>query len=500
MLKSLAALAARLEKQPLFPDAPDAGGFLEPASGAEDGTLTGEEAARLPGGVVEAYRSLRRARYVGKRMRLVRFAPEALPDVLTRAPGDVTPPFTLRPFSDVTIAAQGFRAPGDEPAHAWQGVAAVVEPAAPVRERHGLTLTWFDRHLLLALDGPLPLRMVPLGDGLHAIYEVEPAGLPDDHAGPTPGLEGPGPSATPAPKYTPGTVDIDAPACHDGDGNPVITVAVGFTVEAADAYAAFGPAIERALLKLVAVHLVTRANFAFAVSGAKVALRLARAQRIPAASERALDRGAGWTAVMLDLAFAGVIEQLNLHCWWGESGASVMVLVGRFGGPPVDPTKDTGFAGVTRKPSGVWTPPALARIYDEARQGFAVGTVAYAVAKLDAALNHHTFTHEIAHMLGADHEAEQRGTPLRILDNGRLHDSARGHVMQSRPRSVTLMCVGERSSDRRHRAGMLSTTTPGPLPPLPMPPATAGSADEDNVRIVNRLAPFLSRHRPPACR
>jgi hypothetical protein len=203
---------------------------------------------------------------------------------------------------------------------------------------------------------------------------------------------------------------------------------------------------------------------------------------------------------MLDLSYSGVIEQLGLHCWWGESGANAMVVVGRFGGPPVDPNNDTGFAGVTRKPSGVWTPPALARIYDEAKQGYAVGTVAYAVAKLDAALNHHTFTHEIAHMLGADHEAAERGTPLRILESGRLHDSARGHVMQAQPRNVTLMCVGERSSDRRHRAGMLSTTTPGPLPPVPMPPATAGNADEDNVRILDRLAPWLSRHRPPACR
>jgi hypothetical protein len=87
MLKTLAELAARLEKQPLSADAPDAGAFLQPASRAEDGTLTPDEAARLPKSVVDAYSTLRRARYVGKRMRLVSFAPEALPDVFTREPG-----------------------------------------------------------------------------------------------------------------------------------------------------------------------------------------------------------------------------------------------------------------------------------------------------------------------------------------------------------------------------------------------------------------------------
>ena len=481
--------------------------YLIAVSTGEDGRLTGDDARKLPGDVVERYHARRAASYIGKRMRLVRFDSQVFERALAGIAGN---PLRVRLFSDLDAYVRGEREQSaDESVRGYVG-SSVGRGPERVAANSVSVLAWTPGRPWLAasFEGPgTHVRIEPVGSDLHVVYDVVPGRLPPDH-GTAPGaVDGRIVQQAQPPQasvYTPGHMTSARTAQSDRD--VVLTVAFAFTDQAADLLEATAPGAGKLLMALRVWCRVFETNAYFANSGVRLRIRAGRIERAGigegvAPLKAPVQVASPWNWMQLALLDPRVIESLNLHCWWGQSGCSALVVVGEFGGDPTQAEPNVGFGGVTRKPSGVWTPEGLDTIYDESVHGYPVGAVAYAVVKRVNMDNHLTLAHEIGHMLGADHERKHRGIPLLILDPGRpIADKSYGHLLTNAgERAVSIMYVGDTAQERDNRVGIYSTEGNVNNPPVPQPPASWGSATSNNVEIMNRLADRLARHRPPAC-
>ncbi|NDP42100.1 MAG: hypothetical protein GZ089_05170 [Aromatoleum sp.] len=521
----------------------DVTSLLKSVNRSEGGTLTASEAGTLTPAALEQYRRLRAAPYVGKQMRVVHIDMAEVDRIFLK----VGPPgerISLRLFADTPIVLsprfrellnrreESAKAGG----RAWLGTAEVPGKGAPAASA---SLYWGDNYLYGTFEIlGTPLRIVPLGDGFHAIYVVDARGLPREHpAKPRvavkatsaerpnatrippvpPPKAGPGagrPPAGPAraadgtlvefsaddPPPLPGRPASLLPAGNvvreAGTGAVVITVAVAFTDEAAklELQRLNKPDSEEpSVLMNFAQKELDRVNQAFLRSGIKVKLVPVKAARVgikePSAQALA-DRHYtnGFDDYQWSLTPASLPNADGLHCWWGKApAANVLLLFGRFGDNPPAGTPISGYCGVTARPTGTVVEgpnpddnPTIASLLDEAGPGFAPGTFGYSVVRMSCTELLST-VHEIGHLFGADHERPRDvGPPIRYKAPGKNGQSVTtsfgfGTQIQSAPNTaLTVMAMGTGDAGREHRQPVYSTATTPP-PPMLLPPPAPGA-------------------------
>jgi hypothetical protein len=354
------------------------------------------------------------------------------------------------------------------------------------------------------------IRIEPLGGRCHAVFEANPSGLPQDHPDdPDPYVPEPGRSLCGG--------NVAQAGCtvppRDPEGNVVVSVAVAFTDEAAEASATTTrPGADP--LAADAAHWVQRTNEAFIASGIKVRLSLASTgHRVGISEKRRVQdespigndparlawRPASRVPVRLPPTQGVAPASEPLSCWWSRTGANLLVLMVKLDGPRVQ-GRPNDACGKGKVPRGCAPADGLCGLLDD--PGGAPGTIGYAWVRHACANASHAFAHEVGHLLGADHETSINDPPLLLAEPSGERNMGYAYTIPpsaapapSATRHATLM--GSYGFTEL-RVPVFSTTSPAAVSPVDGE-SVWGDEKHDNARVIEAVAAHMAARAPPPC-